>query len=125
MIASASENCELTSRTLEELDVIFAHAHLTKRRPTIIAEELPKLTDYQVATMTERYDIHGGAADAEADGTYGAALNAGQPDTTLPPADGNFNRKEGTIGSTGDSTRAASPVGANNTGAALNEKPPQ
>ena len=113
----------LTCRTLEELDVIFAHAHLTKRRPTIIAEELPKLTDFQVATMTERYDIHGGAADGEADGTYGAAINAGEPDTTLPPAHGDFN-KEGTI-NTADSTRTPSPTGANGTGAALNEKPAQ
>ncbi|KAL7420894.1 sugar transporter-like protein [Cryptotrichosporon argae] len=77
---------ETAGRTLEELDVVFAHAHLTKRRPTLIAAELPKLTDHQIATMTERYDIHGGAADIEAPGTYGAAENAGEPDTTLPPA---------------------------------------
>jgi hypothetical protein len=60
---------ETTGRTLEELDVLFAHAHITKRRPTLIAAELPKLTDHQVHTMTERYDIHGGAMDMEAGGT--------------------------------------------------------
>lgn len=35
--------------------------------------------------MTDRYDIHGGAMDNEASGTYGDAPNAGEPDTTLPP----------------------------------------
>lgn len=78
---------ETTGRTLEELDVLFAHAHITQRRPTIVAAELPKLTDHQVHVMTERYDIHGGALDNEAGGTFGDAPNAGTPDTTLPPAD--------------------------------------
>ena len=52
---------ETSGRTLEELDVLFAHAHILKRRPTIIAEELPKLTDHQIQTMTDRYEIHGAA----------------------------------------------------------------
>lgn len=66
--------------------VVFAQAHLTKRRPTLIAAEMPKLTDHQVQVMTDRYHIHGGAMDNEAGGTYGDAPNSGEPDTTLPPA---------------------------------------
>nr|ODN82374.1 monosaccharide transporter [Cryptococcus depauperatus CBS 7841]ODN96004.1 monosaccharide transporter [Cryptococcus depauperatus CBS 7855] len=73
---------ETTGRSLEELDVIFAHAHLTERRPTLVAAELPKLTDFQIQEMTDRYDIHGGGADAEDPSAYGAP---GAPDTTLPP----------------------------------------
>jgi len=84
---------ETAGRTLEEIDVVFAHAHIVQRRPTIIAEELPKLTDHQVQAMTERYDIHGGAADVEAPGTYGAPTNAGELDTTLPPPHGDLNEK--------------------------------
>lgn len=93
---------ETSGRTLEELDVLFAHSYLTyvpyfrndikanqfinsKRRPTIIAEELPKLTDHQINVMTEKYDIHGGASDLEANGTIGAATGSDEPDTTLPP----------------------------------------
>ena len=57
-----------------------------KRRPTIIAAELPKLTDHQVAVMTDRYDIHGGVPIDNPE-SYGADLNAGEPDTTLPPSD--------------------------------------
>ncbi|OCF56236.1 monosaccharide transporter [Kwoniella mangroviensis CBS 10435] len=74
---------ETTGRSLEELDVIFAHAHLTQRRPTLVAAELPKLSDHQIQEMTERYDIHGGdnAEDPEA---IGAPVNV-TPDTTLPP----------------------------------------
>ncbi|KAK4689669.1 hypothetical protein P7C73_g435, partial [Tremellales sp. Uapishka_1] len=78
---------ETSGRTLEELDVVFAHAHLTKRRPTLIAGELPKLTDFQITTMTERYDIHGNAATIEADGTNGSLPNTIEPDTELPPSE--------------------------------------
>jgi hypothetical protein len=77
---------ETSGRTPEELDVVFAHAHIVKRRPTLIAAELPKLTDHQILTLTDRYDIHGGATETEAPGTFGAPVNAGEPDTTLPPA---------------------------------------
>lgn len=76
---------ETSGRTLEEIDVLYAHSHLTNRRPTLIAAELPKLTDHQVQVMTDRYDIHGGAADSNPE-AYGAEVNAGEPDTTLPPA---------------------------------------
>jgi hypothetical protein len=75
----------LTGLALEELDVVFATAHIQKRRPTLIAAEMPKLTDHQVQVLTDRYDIHGGAMDNEAGGTYGDAPNSGSPDTTLPP----------------------------------------
>ncbi|WVQ95373.1 hypothetical protein IAU59_002470 [Kwoniella sp. CBS 9459] len=72
-------------RTLEELDVIFAHAHLTERRPTLVAAELPKLSDHQVQEMTERYDIHGGAASEDPE-AVGAPVNTGGAiDTSLPP----------------------------------------
>ncbi|WVF67861.1 hypothetical protein IAT40_002622 [Kwoniella sp. CBS 6097] len=76
---------ETTGRTLEELDVIFAHAHLTERRPTLVAAELPKLSDHQVQEMTERYDIHGGAATEDPE-AVGAPVNTGGAiDTSLPP----------------------------------------
>lgn len=77
---------ETTGRTLEEVDILYAESHIKHRRATLIAAELPKLTDHQVQVLTDRYDIHGGALDNEAGGTYGDAPNAGQPDTTLPPA---------------------------------------
>jgi len=101
---------ETTGRTLEELDVLFAHAHITKRRPTLIAAELPKLTDHQVQTMTDRYDIHGGAMDMEAGGTYGDAPNSGTPDTTLPPAEAGVlsGEKQGRREADGTSTRVGS-----------------
>lgn len=107
---------ETSGRTLEELDVVFAHAHIVKRRPTIIAAELPKLTDHQVQAMTERYDIHGGAMDVEqATGgqEYGAPVNEGQVDTTLPPASPSGLREgaEGHAGSSGNSTRVNSQEG--------------
>ena len=78
---------ETTGRTLEELDVLFAHAHLVQRRPTIVAEQLPPLTDHQVQTLTERYGIHGEVeADVEAGSAHGAGSETSIPDTTLPPA---------------------------------------
>lgn len=67
---------ETSGRSLEELDVLYAHGHMTKRRPTIIAKELPKLTDHQVQVMTDRYDIHGAdSVPSEEDAI----------DTSLPP----------------------------------------
>ena len=78
---------ETTGRTLEEIDVLFAHAHLTQRRPTIVAEELPPLTDHQVQQMTERYDIHGEvAADEEARVAVGPGEEGATLNTALPPA---------------------------------------
>ncbi|RXK41078.1 monosaccharide transporter [Tremella mesenterica] len=76
---------DTTGRSLEEIDIIHAHAYLTERRPTLIAAELPKLTDHQIQVMTDRYDIHGGVADVEGPNTYGTAENAEKTDTTLPP----------------------------------------
>ncbi|KAK8850689.1 hypothetical protein IAR55_004609 [Kwoniella newhampshirensis] len=107
---------ETTGRTLEELDVIFAHAHLTERRPTLVAAELPKLTDHQIAEMTERYDIHGGAAETEDPEAVGAATGAGKPDTTLPPLhptdhaySGNNERRPSATGSSGQATMVQEP----------------
>lgn len=37
--------------------------------------------------MTERYDIHGGAMEFGHPDSYGAEVNQGEPDTTLPPAE--------------------------------------
>ncbi|AFR97888.2 monosaccharide transporter [Cryptococcus neoformans C23] len=111
---------ETTGRTLEELDVIFAHAHLTERRPTLVAAELPKLTDFQVQEMTDRYEIHGGAADTENPSAYGAPINAGAPDTSLPPKhpqdDPNYypdgsRRPSGGTGESGEQTRVTTPSG--------------
>jgi len=99
---------ETAGRTLEELDVLYAHSYLTKRRPTIIAAEMPKLTDYQIQAMTDRYDIHGGAAEEAAD-SYGAPVNAGEPDTTLPPRHPEKNHRESDANS-GDLTRVPSPM---------------
>jgi len=82
----------------EELDVLFAHAHIMKRRPTIIAKELPKLTDHQVQVMTDRYDIHGGAEHPEGADAYGAEVNQGEPDTTLPPTHPKDFGREGNTG---------------------------
>lgn len=79
---------ETTGRTLEELDVLFAHAHIVQQRPTIVAEQLPPLTDHQVQTLTERYGIHDEVeADAEA-GRSRRSSHSGTStvDTTLPPA---------------------------------------
>ncbi|WVQ86255.1 hypothetical protein IAT38_008423 [Cryptococcus sp. DSM 104549] len=103
---------ETTGRTLEELDVIFAHAHLTERRPTLVAAELPKLTDFQVQEMTDRYDIHGGATDTENPSSFGAPVNAGVPDTTLPPThphDHAYADRRGSNNS--DNTRVTTPTG--------------
>ncbi|WVR08726.1 hypothetical protein IAU60_005784 [Kwoniella sp. DSM 27419] len=95
---------ETTGRTLEELDVIFAHAHLTERRPTLVAAELPKLSDHQVQAMTERYGIHGGAA-TEDEEAFGAPANVNSPiDTSLPPVHPTDHHD--------DHTRVPSPVNA-------------
>jgi sugar porter (SP) family MFS transporter len=105
---------ETSGRTLEELDVVFAHAHIVKRRPTIIAEELPKLTDHQIQTLTDRYDIHGGASEEAAPGTFGAPVNAGEPDTTLPPTHPSELRTHGNHAVNDDSglsTRVPTPTG--------------
>lgn len=67
---------ETAGRTLEELDVVYAHGHVTQRRPTLIAAELPKLDEHQVKVMTDRYDIHG--SDAVPDAESGI-------DTSIPP----------------------------------------
>lgn len=67
---------ETTGRSLEELDVVYAHGHVTKRRPTIVAKELPKLTDHQVQVMTDRYDIHGPDTEVTTEDAI---------DTSLPP----------------------------------------
>lgn len=101
---------ETSGRTLEELDVLFAHAHITKRRPTLIADELPKLTDHQIQTMTDRYDIHGAvAADTSADDSRGAAEAQPNPDTTLPPAHPSGLNKTRDSESDIDATRAPTP----------------
>jgi sugar porter (SP) family MFS transporter len=67
---------ETSGRSLEELDVVYAHGKVTKRRPTIVANELPKLTDHQVQVMTDRYDIHGPNAEVTEEDAI---------DTSLPP----------------------------------------
>lgn len=120
---STIRNTDFSGRTLEELDVVFAHAHLTKRRPTLIAAELPKLTDYQIQTMTDKYGIHDGAEGTEDAGSYGAPVNAGEADTTLPPAhpdgfrEGNKNVRDSNEHSS-NSTRVPTPTG----GPTLTEK---
>jgi hypothetical protein len=113
---------ETAGRTLEELDVLFARAHIMKRRPTIIAKEMPHLTDHQVQVMTDRYDIHGGPMDegAGAADSYGAEANEGEPDHTLPPKHASELGQKGnqtTLNATnsgefesGDNTRVPTPT---------------
>ncbi|WVQ70810.1 hypothetical protein IAR50_000332 [Cryptococcus sp. DSM 104548] len=108
---------ETTNRSLEEIDVIFAHAHIHKRRPTLVAEELPKLTDFQVQELTDRYDIHGGAADTENPTAYGAAASGADHTQALPPAEPkdhpDYNpdgTRRGSAGS-GEQTRVTTPSG--------------
>ena len=110
---------ETTGRTLEELDVVFAVGHVKQRRPTLIAAEMPKLTDYQIQVMTDRLGIHDGAEETENAGAYGAPVNAGEPDTTLPPPHPEKGFREGNhnIGDrdshehSDNSTRAPTPDG--------------
>lgn len=102
----------------------------SQRRPTIIAAELPKLTEHQIQEMTDRYEIHGGAAEfvglsfrfclmltwtsAENADTFGAPVNQDVPDTTLPPKEApneKTPRRE-----SGVSTRVATPEGPFATG---------
>jgi hypothetical protein len=115
----------LTLAQLEELDVLYAHSHITKRRATFVAADLPKLTDHQVQVMTERYDIHNGAMEFGHPEAYGAEANQGEPDTTLPPAEGSrglntgnkaipgepgYNSSSGDV-ATGENTRVPTPTG--------------
>lgn len=116
---------ETSGRTLEELDVLYAHSHITKRRATFVAADLPKLTDHQVQVMTERYDIHNGAMEFGHPESFGAEANQGEPDTTLPPAEkegkgvntGNraYPGEPGYNSSSGDlATRVPTPTGETN-----------
>lgn len=75
---------ETTGRELAEIDVIFAHAHLAERRPTLIADELPKLTGNQIEKLHERYDIHGPADNVEAPQRGDENI-----DLSLPPPESN------------------------------------
>lgn len=102
---------ETTGRTLNEIDIIFAHAHLAGRRPTLIADELPPLTAFQQEAMQDKYDIHG-AEDTESGG-----VNADNVDLSLPPTEAP-RRQSGYESNT--STRVPSISGE----AALNEKTP-
>lgn len=50
---------ETTQRSLTDIDLIFARAHLQNRRPTLVAEEMPPLTANQQQAMLDKYDING------------------------------------------------------------------
>jgi sugar porter (SP) family MFS transporter len=105
---------ETAGRTLEELDVLFARAHIMKRRPTIIAKEMPKLTDHQVQVLTDRWDIHGGAADhPEGANSYGGPINQEEHDTSLPPAEPTEKAGMNTVGRNGSGS--GSSLSGNNT----------
>lgn len=71
---------ETSGRSLEEFDVLYAHSHAVGRRPTVVAKELPKLTDHQIEVMTDRYDLHNNR-------NTGKDIENGV-DTSLPPATG-------------------------------------
>lgn len=98
--------------------MLFARAHIMKRRPTIIAKEMPKLTDHQVQVLTDRWDIHGGAADhPEGGNSYGGPINQEEHDTSLPPAEPTEKAGMNTVGRTGsgssvsgDNTRVPTPT---------------
>lgn len=81
---------ETAGRELAEIDVIFAHAHLARRRPTLIADEMPPLTGHQIAVLQDRYDIHG-EDDVEAPG-----VTPENVDLTLPPAEAKDNSETST-----------------------------
>ncbi|KAJ9113733.1 hypothetical protein QFC20_001758 [Naganishia adeliensis] len=81
---------ETAGRELAEIDVIFAHAHLARRRPTLIADEMPALTGHQIAVLQDRYDIHG-ATDTES-----AGVTQDNVDLTLPPAEAKDNSETST-----------------------------
>jgi hypothetical protein len=81
---------------------------------------MPKLNDNQIQIMSDRYDIHGGAEDhPEGANSYGGPINqAGEPDTSIPPADASGKAKH-TIGRSGsgsgssvsgDNTRVPTPT---------------
>ncbi|ORX36282.1 putative monosaccharide transporter [Kockovaella imperatae] len=79
---------ETTGRSLEELDVLFAHAHIVQERPTVVAGQLPPLTDHQIQTLTERYGIHDEVeADAEMGRSRRSSASGETFDTTIPPAE--------------------------------------
>lgn len=95
---------ETGGRSLEELDVVYAHGHITKRRPTLIAKELPKLTEHQVQVLTDRYDIHG----SDTVPTTEDAI-----DTSLPPPEATEAEKaDGRFSTSPNSTRVPTPEGA-------------
>lgn len=69
---------ETTGRTLEEFDVLYAHAHFTGENVTKVAKTMPRLTQSQIQIMSDRYDIHG---------VGGTGIEAGQMDTSIPESD--------------------------------------
>ena len=89
---------ETKGRSLPEIDVVFAHAHLSKRRPTIVADEMPQLNDHQVDVLQERYNIHG---ESNAD-TIAADDNM---DLSIPPPQ---PESPSACGYSGNSTRVPS-----------------
>jgi hypothetical protein len=87
---------ETKGRSLPEIDVVFAHAHLSKRRPTLVADELPPLNDHQVDVMQERYNIHGEttAETLAADANMDLSIPPPQPQSpsVAPGGSGNSTR---------------------------------
>lgn len=49
---------ETAGRTLEEIDIIFAKAHVEGKKPTHVANDMEKLTQTQVERVTNALDIH-------------------------------------------------------------------
>lgn len=93
---------ETAGRSLPEIDVLFAHAHLSKRRPTLVADEMPPLNDHQVDVLQERYNIHGEA-------TAEAIAADEKMDLSIPPAEATTERTdEDRYMGSGQSTRVPS-----------------
>ncbi len=92
---------ETGGRSLPEIDVLFAHAHLSKRRPTLVADEMPPLNDNQVDILQERYNIHGNEEDLETGAN-------GEVDLSIPHPDAHKNDHHVIRHGSGDSTRVPS-----------------
>ncbi|KAJ5852583.1 Major facilitator superfamily domain general substrate transporter [Penicillium soppii] len=84
---------ETAGRDLEEVDVIFAKAHIEKKWPFRVAQELPKLTIAQITEMQaelglDTLDDHRRASEAEKAET----AMAEKPDPAMSSGDSDTNK---------------------------------
>ncbi|EIM87185.1 general substrate transporter [Stereum hirsutum FP-91666 SS1] len=83
---------ETAGRTLEEIDIIFAKAHVEGKKPTHVANDMEKLTQTQVERVTNALDIHNVRGDdLEKGGNPAGKLASGDStpsETSTPNATG-------------------------------------